>query len=41
LLNEGIKSIGWDFSRNIEQAEKEGHPNIELLKEYARKITTL
>jgi protein O-mannosyl-transferase len=41
LLEKGIRSIGWDFSRNIEQASKEGHQNIELLEDYARKITTL
>ncbi len=41
LLNKGFMSIGWDFSRNIEQAKKEGHQNIELLEEYAKKITTL
>jgi len=39
LLDKGIKSVGWDFSRNIEQAKKEGHQNIELLEEYAKKIT--
>ena len=38
LLSKGIKSIGWDFSKNIEQAKKEGHKNIELLEEYAQKI---
>lgn len=39
LLEKGIRSIGWDFSRNIEQAKKEGHKNIKLLEEYAKKIT--
>ena len=39
LLSKGIKSIAWDFSRNIEQARKENHKNIELLQEYAQKIT--
>ncbi|MFY4782884.1 tetratricopeptide repeat protein [Aliarcobacter butzleri] len=40
LLEKDIRSIGWDFSRNIEQAKKEGHKNIKLLEEYAKKITT-
>lgn len=39
LLEKGIRSIGWDFSRNIEQAKKEGHKDINLLEEYAKKIT--
>ena len=39
LLGKGIRSIGWDFSRNIEQAKKEGHKDIKLLEEYAKKIT--
>ena len=41
LLNKGFMSIGWDFSRNIEQAKKEGHQNIVLLEEYAKRITIL
>ncbi|MDN5100543.1 SIR2 family protein [Aliarcobacter butzleri] len=40
LLEKDIRSIGWDFSKNIEQAKKEGHKNIKLLEEYAKKITT-
>jgi protein O-mannosyl-transferase len=40
LLNKGFRSIGWDFSKNIEQAKKEGHQNIELLEDYAKRITT-
>jgi len=39
LLKKGIKSFGWDFSRNITQAKKEGHSDIKLLEEYADKIT--
>jgi predicted Zn-dependent protease len=39
LLEKGIRSIDWDFSRNIEQAKKEGHKDIKLLEEYAKKIT--
>ncbi|WP_151949448.1 SIR2 family protein [Aliarcobacter butzleri] len=40
LLEKDIRSIGWDFSKNIEQAKKEGHKDIKLLEEYAKKITT-
>jgi len=39
LLDKGYKSIGWDFSKNIERAKKERHKNIKLLEEYANKIT--
>lgn len=41
LLDKGIKSIGWDFSKNIEQAKKEGHKDIKLLEDYAKRITIL
>ncbi len=40
LLAGGIRSIGWDFSLNIERGEKEGYPDMDELREYARKITT-
>ncbi len=40
LLDKGIRSIGWDFSKNIEQAKKESHKDIELLEDYAKRITT-
>jgi tetratricopeptide (TPR) repeat protein len=40
LLPNGVRSIGWDFNGNIEQATKDGHPNPEKLKEFARRITT-
>lgn len=40
LLSKGFKSIGWNFSKNIEQAKKEEYQNIELLKDYAKRITT-
>lgn len=39
LIDKGSRSVGWDFSRNIEQAKKEGHIDIKLLEEYAKKIT--
>ena len=40
LLAGGVRSIGWDFSPNIERAEKDGYPDMDELREYARKITT-
>jgi len=40
LLNKNIRSIDWDFSKNIEQAAKEGHLHLDELKEYARRITS-
>jgi len=40
LLNKDIRSIGWDFSINIEHAAKEGHLHLDELKEYARRITS-
>lgn len=40
LLQEGERSDGWNFDGNIEQAAKEGHPNVSLLKELATVITT-
>ncbi|RUA04872.1 MAG: SIR2 family protein, partial [Gammaproteobacteria bacterium] len=39
LLDEGCRSIGWDFSANIEQAQKDGFSPIALLQQYADKIT--
>jgi Tfp pilus assembly protein PilF len=41
LLKNGAKSIGWDFSDNINQAKKEGFKPIELLQKYADKITII
>ncbi len=38
LLDKGIRSIGWDFSDHIKQAEKAGFTPITLLQEYADKI---
>jgi tetratricopeptide (TPR) repeat protein len=40
LLSENSRSIGWDFSKNIEQAEQEGHLHLDELKDYAHKITS-
>ncbi len=39
LLDEGIRSIGWDLSENVKIAIKNGHPRPERLKELAKKIT--
>jgi len=39
LLKKGVRSIGWDFSQNIEQAKKEGNTHIKELQAYADAIT--
>jgi WD40 repeat protein len=39
LLKNGVRDEGWDFSANIAQAEKAGHPNVPLLKALADVIT--
>ena len=41
LLEDGHKSIGWDLSENITQAEKEGFKDIRILEDYAKRITDL
>lgn len=38
LLSEGYRSPDWDFSINIERAEKNGHPEIKTIKEFGRRI---
>jgi Tfp pilus assembly protein PilF len=38
LLKDGVRD-DWDFSANIAQAEKAGHPNVPLLKALADVIT--
>lgn len=40
LLNQEYRSIGWDLTRNVEIAVKNGHPNPKKLKELAKRITT-
>jgi len=40
LLSKGIRSVGWDFSGNIERAIKEQHPKPKKLKEFASRIST-
>jgi len=40
LLSKGIRSIDWNFDENIKRAIKDGHPNPEKLKEFARRITS-
>ena len=39
LLETGERSEGWDFSVNIAQAEKDGHPNVALLQALADVIS--
>jgi WD40 repeat protein len=39
LLEKGSRDERWDFSGNIAQAEKAGHPNVPLLKALADVIT--
>jgi tetratricopeptide (TPR) repeat protein/cellulose biosynthesis protein BcsQ len=39
MSNSEAKSIGWDFSKNIEIAIAEGHPEPEELKRIAKQIT--
>jgi hypothetical protein len=39
MTNPEAKSIGWDFSKNIEVAIAEGHPEPEELKRIAKQIT--
>ena len=39
LLETGERDEGWDFSGNIAQAEKDGHPNVALLQALADVIT--
>jgi protein O-mannosyl-transferase len=41
LLKEGVRSLGWDFSQNIEQAEKAGCTYVEELRELAEKISAV
>jgi len=41
LLKEGVLSPEWDFSQNIEQAEKEGCNYVEELREIAAKISAV
>jgi tetratricopeptide (TPR) repeat protein len=39
LLEQGVRSTGWDFSQNIEQAEKEGCTYVDELREIAKRIS--
>ncbi len=39
LLAQGVRSVGWDFSANIEQAENEGCQYVAELQALAEKIT--
>ncbi len=40
LLSQGVKSIGWDFSTDIDAAQKANHPKLEKLKEFVRRAST-
>ena len=40
LLADGHRSIGWNLDGNIERAKKDGFKDIQLLKDYAKKITS-
>ncbi|MCD2259044.1 tetratricopeptide repeat protein [Psychroserpens luteolus] len=40
LLSEGIRAVGWSFDQNVDFALKNGHPNPDKLKEFAKRITT-
>jgi Tfp pilus assembly protein PilF len=39
LLDQGVRSLGWDFSANIEKARHEGHPYPDMLKILAHRIS--
>jgi tetratricopeptide (TPR) repeat protein len=39
LIDAGARSPGWSFEANIARAEKDGHPNIRLLRALAEVIT--
>ncbi|MEM7424912.1 MAG: SIR2 family protein [Pseudomonadota bacterium] len=39
LVADGKRSIGWDFSRNVERASKEEHPEIGLVGDLAKVIS--
>ncbi|MBP1639210.1 MAG: hypothetical protein H6Q17_793 [Bacteroidetes bacterium] len=40
LIGKGAKSIGWNLQDHITIAEKQGHPKLDKLKEFAQQITT-
>ena len=39
LISKNAKSIGWNLEEHIKIANKNGHPNIKKLQEFADKIT--
>ena len=39
LLEQGVKSVGWDLSEIVKIAEREKHPEIEKVKEFAKRIS--
>jgi tetratricopeptide (TPR) repeat protein len=40
LINNGVRSVGWNFDENIEQAKKEGNKHLDELTQLAKIITT-
>jgi hypothetical protein len=38
LLERGARSPGWDFSRNIERAAQDGHPDLALVRDLANVV---
>jgi len=41
LLDEGIRSVGWNLEGNVSKAIADGHPEPEKLKELAKQITEI
>ena len=39
LLEQGVKSVGWDLREIVKIAEREKHPEIEKVKEFAKRIS--
>ena len=39
LLEQGVKSVGWDLSEIVKIEEREKHPEIEKVKEFAKRIS--
>jgi Tfp pilus assembly protein PilF len=40
LLKQGVRSIGWDFSANIDRAKQDGYADVEELRRIAAEITS-
>jgi Tfp pilus assembly protein PilF len=39
LLQQGVRSPGWDFTDNIRRAEQDGYPHMKELKQFAQRIS--